>query len=198
MALSRGKYCTVLYTRNYWSTRREKVWLLFPYITWRCQFLYSNYLLHYQFTSCYWILSRGKLFLKRIFFIIIDQFNFNLILIFFSQILREITACHGHSEYQRRHFFQELYKKSFPPPGTSITLTEPTIEETYVQNEHMGYGSLTGSPMKTVTIRRRADHRLDEGDLVTLVSTVDLSIVIKLFGSLLLERKVVLLSRALR
>ncbi|ODM98279.1 Suppression of tumorigenicity 5 protein [Orchesella cincta] len=147
-----------------------------------------------KYGCCFRILPEGATFCIPITYCIISSHR---AIGFYREILREITASHGHNEYQRRHLLQELYKKSFPAPGSSISITEPTIEETYVSNEHVGYGSLTGTSPKAVTIRRRADHRLDEGDLVTLVSTVDLSIVIKLFGSLLLERKVVLLSRAL-
>jgi len=105
---------------------------------------------------------------------------------------------------------EELYKKQFPSTGGSITITEPVLEELYQSPHHhqsLGhdpssvtncYSKYSNSPPKTVSIKRRSDHRLDEGDLLTLLTTVDLPTVIKIFGSLLLERKVVLISRALR
>jgi hypothetical protein len=126
------------------------------------------------------------------------------------KVLREITLRHGYSEYQKRFWMEELYKKQFPGTGGSISITEQALEELYQsphQHQTRGHDSSTVancynnysvSPPKTVTIKRRSDHRLDEGDLVTLLTTVDLTIVIKIFGSLLLERKVVLMSRALR
>ena len=54
------------------------------------------------------------------------------------------------------------------------------------------------SPVKTLIIPRRPDQRMEESDLLTLFKTLDLNIIMKLFGSLLLERKVILLSKALK
>lgn len=128
----------------------------------------------------------------------------------FDQVLREITLRHGYSEYQKRFWMEELYKKQFPATGGSISITEPAVEELYQSPHHhqsLGhdpnvmtncYNNFGVTPAKTVSIKRRADHRLDEGDLVTLLTTIELATVIKIFGSLLLERKVVLISRALR
>lgn len=111
---------------------------------------------------------------------------------------------------------EELYKKQFPLTGGNITITEPTVEDLYAQSQHHQnqgrghndpskvlitnncYNNYSLAPTKTVSIKRRADSRLDEGDLVTLLTTVDLPTILKIFGSLLLERKVVLISRALR
>lgn len=100
---------------------------------------------------------------------------------------------HGYSEYQKRFWMEELYKKQFPVTGGSITVTEPLLEDPYG-----GGGRYAPYHTKAVTIKRRVDHRLDETDLLTLLSALDLTVVIKVFGSLLLERKVVLISRALR
>lgn len=102
---------------------------------------------------------------------------------------------HGYNEYQKRFLMEELYRKQFPQTGGTITVTEPASDEMY----NFYTGNLRGfSPTRGVSIKRRADPRLDEEDLVTLLTTVDLPIVLKIFGSLLLERKVVLISRALR
>lgn len=67
---------------------------------------------------------------------------------------------------------EELYKKQFPLTGGNITITEPTVEDLYQsQHHHQGhdstvitncYNNFSLSPTKTVSIKRRVDHRLDE------------------------------------
>ena len=124
-------------------------------------------------------------------------------------MLRELTSKHGGSEYQRRYWMEELYKKGFPQPGDSICVEMP--EDLYSSirnptptipfNNGNQKGDASANPFKKtnmVTLKRKSDHRLDERELVTLLTTLDLSIVLKVFGSLLLERKVVLISRALK
>jgi hypothetical protein len=123
--------------------------------------------------------------------------------------LREITQRHGYNGLVKRFWTEELYKKAFPVQGGHITITEPPMEDLYQSTQnHQLHGhdptlitscyTYSLSPPKTVSIKRRVDSRLDEGDLVTLFMTLDVTTIIKIFGSLLLERKVVLISRALR
>ncbi|XP_035703289.1 uncharacterized protein DDB_G0283357 [Folsomia candida] len=157
-----------------------------------------------KFGCCYRILPEGANICIPITYCVISSHR---AIGFYREVLREITLRHGYSEYQKRFWMEELYKKQFPLTGGNITITEPTVEDLYQsQHHHQGhdstvitncYNNFSLSPTKTVSIKRRVDHRLDEIDLVTLLTTVDSGIVIKIFGSLLLERKVVVISRAL-
>jgi hypothetical protein len=49
-----------------------------------------------------------------------------------------------------------------------------------------------------LTVRRPQDSRLEERDLTQLFSALSVPSLLKLFGSLLLERKVILISNSLR
>jgi hypothetical protein len=95
---------------------------------------------------------------------------------------------------------EQLYNKPFPPPDGDICIQEPISEETYVMSTKANvscYSNVGYVQPKVVTIRRKADHRLDDQDLVSLLTKLDVTTVIKIFGSMLHERKVVLISRAL-
>ena len=96
---------------------------------------------------------------------------------------------------------EQLYNKNFPPPDEAISIQDPISEDTYVlsaKNSMACYNSVNYVQPKLVSIRRKADHRLDDHDVVTLLTRIDVTTVLKIFGSMLHERKVVLISRALR
>lgn len=132
------------------------------------------------------------------------------------KVLKEITQRHGYSEYQKRYLMEDLYKKPFPTPTENIVVTDPIQDDVYLpygqqnnsrtavveENTTNGltqcYNNFLISSPKSIVLRRKADQRLEEGDLVMLLSTLDLNTLLKLFGSLLLERKVVLISRSLK
>lgn len=52
--------------------------------------------------------------------------------------------------------------------------------------------------MVTTFVQRPVDSRLEEHDLTQLFSALPVSALLQLFGSLLLERKVILISSSLR
>lgn len=49
-----------------------------------------------------------------------------------------------------------------------------------------------------VVFQRPADHRIEETDLMILFNTLKMDVLLQIFGSLLLERKVVLVGKCLR
>ena len=99
-----------------------------------------------------------------------------------------------------------LYQSPFTPPGRSLVVQDPVYDEIYqhpqmrsIDHNHAAQRYSTRSnPMQALIIHRRPDQRMEESDLLTLFKALDLNIIMKLFGSLLLERKVILLSRALK
>uniref|UniRef100_A0A1B6EAM3 UDENN domain-containing protein n=1 Tax=Clastoptera arizonana TaxID=38151 RepID=A0A1B6EAM3_9HEMI len=95
---------------------------------------------------------------------------------FFNKILVELESHHGQTDYNLTNFIEELYKCRFPSPGQGVFVTQPS----------------TGKRVEIV--RRPYDPRQEEIDIARLLNIVRLSVFLQLFGTLLLERKIVLLS----
>ncbi|XP_015116308.1 uncharacterized protein LOC107040650 isoform X2 [Diachasma alloeum] len=129
---------------------------------------------------------------------------------FYHKVLQELEGRHGLSDKNRRGFIEELYNSSMPKPGNSLrmikeeqfeALSNFVINNNKKDNEgerlkavvkEGGRGLREGEGYESL-IMRTADPRLEERDMSQLFDAVNNKVLIFLFGSLLLERKVVLL-----
>ncbi|XP_046670983.1 DENN domain-containing protein 2B-like isoform X2 [Homalodisca vitripennis] len=95
---------------------------------------------------------------------------------YFGQVLAELESRHGQPELVLSKFIQQLYECPFPAPGQSLTIINPSTNE------------------KMEILQRRQDPRQEETDIAKLLNLVRFSVFLQLFVTLLLERKVILLS----
>ncbi|XP_041971162.1 uncharacterized protein LOC121727395 [Aricia agestis] len=123
---------------------------------------------------------------------------------FYYKILKEIESQHGNSELEINDILQQLFETDFPAPGEQITLTyrpsgdrtasvtvrrgtdEEADEDVENNNSPKSYG-----PRRAV-IRRGIEPRADEHNASALLDALGAGLLVKVFGSLLLERKVVI------
>ncbi|XP_067000147.2 uncharacterized protein [Anabrus simplex] len=111
---------------------------------------------------------------------------------FYYKILQELESRHGQPEWLQTAFIKELYACEFPNPGQALKL--PTSHHGAV-----GHGSPSDSLLSCIAnqLRRPLDLRLEERDLTQLFSTLSVPVLLQVFGSLLLERKVLFISCSL-
>ncbi|XP_054275648.1 uncharacterized protein LOC128994857 [Macrosteles quadrilineatus] len=95
---------------------------------------------------------------------------------YFSQVLKELESRHGQPEQELSSFIHELYECPFPAPGQGLRVTQPITRD------------------KVEILPRKLDPRQEETDIARLLNLVRHSVFIQLFSTLLLERKVILLS----
>ncbi|CAH0383279.1 unnamed protein product [Bemisia tabaci] len=101
---------------------------------------------------------------------------------FYYQLLGELESRHGQTDQNVMNFIKELYENAFPSPGQGVKVT-PTTPSTIDQKFD-----------KVEILKRPKDSRQDT-DLSGMLSYVRLDIFVKLFSTLLHERKVILLSK---
>ncbi|KAK6645425.1 hypothetical protein RUM43_001702 [Polyplax serrata] len=109
---------------------------------------------------------------------------------FFYKVLEELESRHG--SIGMESFIKQLYESYFPGPGEVLKLKrilEEATKTSFTTKENCLVSTL---------VRRPCDVRLEEKNLTQLFQYLDLSLFIKVFSSLLLERKVLLLSSSLR
>ncbi|XP_048487924.1 DENN domain-containing protein 2A isoform X2 [Plutella xylostella] len=145
---------------------------------------------------------------------------------FYYKVLKEIESHHGSSEIEMNVVLQQLFETDFPNPGEEITLqytpknltltdltrskTLPdqrrsesvktnSVSECYdVENNNSVKKVLVSvQSVRMNLLKRPIEPRVDEGGLSVLLDTLGAGLLIKVFGSLLLERKVVLISDSL-
>ncbi|XP_023713719.1 uncharacterized protein LOC111867790 isoform X2 [Cryptotermes secundus] len=107
---------------------------------------------------------------------------------FYYKILAELESRHGQPEWLQTAFIKELYNCQFPGPGQGLKLSTSNTT-------HNIAGPVCS--MVTTFVRRPLDSRLEEHDLTQLFSALPVSALLQLFGSLLLERRVILISNSL-
>uniref|UniRef100_A0A1B6L405 UDENN domain-containing protein n=1 Tax=Graphocephala atropunctata TaxID=36148 RepID=A0A1B6L405_9HEMI len=95
---------------------------------------------------------------------------------YFGQVLAELESRHGQPEQALSNFIQQLYECPFPMPGQCLTIVNSSTNE------------------KMEILHRRPDLRQEECDIARLLNLVRFSVFLQLFVTLLLERKVILLS----
>ncbi|XP_047097212.1 uncharacterized protein LOC124711272 [Schistocerca piceifrons] len=105
---------------------------------------------------------------------------------FFSKVLQELESRHGQSEWLQTAFIKELFTCEFPLPGQGLRC------------HSTGKATDTGL-VSTVAanLRRPADTRMEDHDLCHLFSALPIHIVLQVFGTALLERKIIFLSSSL-
>ncbi|PSN51775.1 hypothetical protein C0J52_05278 [Blattella germanica] len=101
------------------------------------------------------------------------------------RILAELESRHGQPEWLQTAFIKELYSCQFPGPGQGLRLS--TTNTTY---------NVAGI-IKQNLIKLNPFSLLEERDLTQLFSALPVPALLQLFGSLLLERKVILISNSL-
>lgn len=131
------------------------------------------------------------------------------------QVLEELESRHG--SIGMESFIKQLYESYFPGPGevlklkrileeatkTSFTTKENCLGELAVRvtvavARVVFTTNILSFLLVSTLVRRPCDVRLEEKNLTQLFQYLDLSLFIKVFSSLLLERKVLLLSSSLR
>ncbi|XP_043244210.1 DENN domain-containing protein 2B-like [Amphibalanus amphitrite] len=111
---------------------------------------------------------------------------------FYSKLLAALLEHHGTSEQHRLSVLDELYGRPFPLPGGSVSV--PPVPATCPGDETETITNGTHTEVKPKQVRRPLDPRLEEDGLFLLVRRLGVDLFIKLFGSALLERKIVLYS----
>ncbi|KAK7866426.1 hypothetical protein R5R35_008953 [Gryllus longicercus] len=108
---------------------------------------------------------------------------------FYFKILSELESQHGQPEWLQKTFIKQLYACEFPNPGQTLKLTN--LLDNVPDSVEASLRSLANQ------LRRPLDSRLEEHDLTLLFSTLPVPILLQVFGSLLLERKVLFISNSL-
>ncbi|XP_057330982.1 variant-silencing SET domain-containing protein-like [Microplitis mediator] len=141
---------------------------------------------------------------------------------FYHKVLLELESRHGLPDKKRRKFIEDLYNNPMPKPGSCLKLTTDKIEILTISNhnnniinndneirsttsevndelsnddEQISVKVEPNSPEKKIL--RSDDPRLEEKDMSQLFDAVSNKVLIFLFGTLLLERRVVLLCEKL-
>lgn len=120
------------------------------------------------------------------------------------QVLAELESRHGEPEIVQAEFVQQLYECGFPTPGQGLRVNSSgdqlTVGCTGSSSSSSSSGTnSTGSGTRgPIILRRPYDTRLEERDLTRLFSSLQVPIFLQVFSSLLLERKVLLLSKSIR
>jgi len=97
---------------------------------------------------------------------------------FYHKVLNVLVSRHGAAESQRLALLDYLYKQSFPAPGRFIDFPP------------MDNGRTSGCK-----VQRMLDARLEDMDLRVLFDHVDETVVLNILGTVLLERKLLFISR---
>ncbi|XP_055703234.1 DENN domain-containing protein 2B-like isoform X2 [Phlebotomus papatasi] len=123
---------------------------------------------------------------------------------FYFKLLKEIESRHGQTKSQFTRMLQDLMELKLPPPGQVLNLKLSTpANNNSVQKNHgisQDFSCIsTASFLNTdmVFLRRPSDVRLESSDLWLLHRTLGSELLLHVFGTLLLERKVVLFSESI-
>ena len=96
-----------------------------------------------------------------------------------------MVSLHGSTELQKTSMLDHLYSQRFPKPGKSIDLLP------YFSDSEM-------DPPVANKIQRLMDDRLEDVDLRVLFEQLSETVVLHVFGTVLLERKLIFVSQNLR
>ncbi|KYB25414.1 DENN domain-containing protein 2B isoform X2 [Tribolium castaneum] len=105
---------------------------------------------------------------------------------FYKKILAELETRHGIPDRERDELISAFYFNKFPRPGESIKIDLSRFEGRSHDYENV-------NRMTELTLTLHHDTRYEEADLKPL-HTLPTEILLRIFASLLLERKVVLIS----
>ncbi|XP_048004157.1 uncharacterized protein LOC125240318 isoform X1 [Leguminivora glycinivorella] len=132
---------------------------------------------------------------------------------FYYKVLQEIESHHGSSDVEINSILQQLFHTDFPSPGEELTVhhvkptrsslhietvkakTMPDFRHTVTEKDMAAFYDFEGKEnQRTRTIKRPLEPRADEDNVSILLDTLGTGLLIKVFGSLLLERKVIIIS----
>lgn len=102
---------------------------------------------------------------------------------FYFRILEEVEARHGKTEVEFFSFVRELYGTRFPTLGGGIVV-HPSVEQS-IEEAH------------ELIIKRSSDSRLEDLNLARTLEYMKVNVFLLIFSSMLLERKVILLSSSI-
>jgi hypothetical protein len=105
---------------------------------------------------------------------------------FYKKILTELESRHGIPDHLRDELIAAFYNNTFPRPGETIKINLADV---------LGFVHLDGNTELLLSLHQ--DIRYEEADLKPL-HVLPADILLKIFASLLLERKVVLISCVIR
>lgn len=138
---------------------------------------------------------------------------------FYFSVLKEIESRHGQTELNLHKLLRLLLESPIPVAGKSLEITLPFKTNnllTKFQTEQKSLprigkrlslentpswlndppSSVTDISKNTISIKRPADLRLESSELLVLYENTTNELLINIFGTLLIERKVILLSKS--
>lgn len=122
---------------------------------------------------------------------------------FFFKVLAELESRHGEPEILQAEFIQQLYECILPSPGQGLRVNgcgdqiSVGCTGSSSSSSSSGTNSSGSGTRGPVVLRRPYDTRLEERDLTRLFNSLQIPIFLQVFSSLLLERKVLLLSKSI-
>ncbi|XP_034235043.1 DENN domain-containing protein 2A-like [Thrips palmi] len=122
---------------------------------------------------------------------------------FYFKVLAELESRHGEPELLQAEFIQQLYDCGLPSPGQGLRVhgSGENISVGCAGSSSSSSSSGTNSSgtgsRGPVVLKRPYDTRLEERDLTRLFNCLQIPIFLQVFSSLLLERKVLLLSKSI-
>ncbi|KAF7994992.1 hypothetical protein HCN44_004464 [Aphidius gifuensis] len=123
---------------------------------------------------------------------------------FYHKILLELESRHGLPNKERRYFMEKLYNSTIPKPGDNLKIIGDKLSRQTICNNNdrdevddvvddINNNHDNNDNIECI-IMRSSDPRLESRDMSSLFDTVSDKILIYLFGCLLLERRVILMS----
>ncbi|XP_055686374.1 DENN domain-containing protein 2A-like [Lutzomyia longipalpis] len=122
---------------------------------------------------------------------------------FYFKLLKEIESRHGQTKSQFTKMLMDLMELKLPPPGQvlsvklSSTSNNSGIRSQGISQDFSCISTATFLNTDMVFLRRPSDVRLESSDLWLLHRTLGSELLLHVFGTLLLERKVVLYSESI-
>ncbi|XP_075988713.1 uncharacterized protein LOC142984783 [Anticarsia gemmatalis] len=121
---------------------------------------------------------------------------------FYYKVLEEIEAHHGRSDVEIHSLLQQLYDNDFPNPGEEITVvytnTQDYCKHVDADNNNVKGVSLCVDLPRLKTLKRPIEPRVDEDNMSSVLDVLGAGLLIKVFASLLLERKLIIIGNHMR
>uniref|UniRef100_A0A8D8YHJ7 Suppression of tumorigenicity 5 protein n=2 Tax=Cacopsylla melanoneura TaxID=428564 RepID=A0A8D8YHJ7_9HEMI len=131
-----------------------------------------------KYAYCRRVLPEGALVCLPLAYCIISSVKANS---FYHRLLEEIEVHHGVSESAQMSLIRDLYSQPYPSPGQSVKV--------FVERN--------GNQEKMELIKRPLVGKNEDTDLIKVLDTIGPHLFVQVLGSLLLERKVILLSNSI-
>jgi len=115
---------------------------------------------------------------------------------FYHKVLNVLVSRHGVAESKRTLLLDHLHAQTFPLPGRFVELPVPDPTTTTSLRVDTSKTMAGASEVSGVRIQRLVDTRLEDIDLRVLFDHLDDSVVLSILGTVLLERKLLFVSRS--